>query len=142
MSMSIKEVIDRVVEWLAELDQVNSEHFPKNPSEFIPTSKNPYLLTRYSGRVYGKPTDMVNVPQEAQFRIDVLIVVRSLEGDNGAYDLIDMVTNKLTGKVLDGSTRISTIYPVKDAFVKEDKGVWQYATRFEFSLISKKSESN
>lgn len=132
---TIADLETRIVNRLkAKITDVAVEGFPEKPSQYTLTHPKGALLVHYHGSAYGpnKATDIVHQDRRPQF--EVTIVMRQLRAHGGAYGYLDLVRAALAGfKPIDGAKKMRV---VRDQFISETDGIWQYAIRFETELPS------
>ena len=126
--MNIKNIENSIIEKLkADFPEILVIGFPDKPSEFILLHQIGALLVHYQGGNYSNTQALNFITQEAQKEFSITIVTRNLRGNAGAYDYLDKVKSSLSGFKID---ECSLLYPVKDFFISENAGIWQYGINF------------
>lgn len=126
--MNIREIENEIIEKLkSEFPELHIEGFPDKPEEFILLHPIGTLLVHYQGSNYSTSEAFGCITQENKKEFSITVVTRNLRGNNGAYEYIDKVKQILTGFKAD---ECSQLYPIKDNFISENGGIWQYAVNF------------
>ena len=126
--MNIRNIENIIIEKLkADFPEILVQGFPDKPSEFILLHPAGALLVHYQGGSYSNTQALSFITQEAHKEFAVTIVTRNLRGNAGAYEYLDKVKSALSGFKID---ECSLIYPVKDYFISENSGIWQYGINF------------
>ena len=126
--MNIKNIENSIIEKLkADFPEILVIGFPDKPSEFILLHQIGALLVHYQGGNYSNTQALSYITQDAQKEFSITIVTRNLRGNAGAYDYLDKVKASLSGFKID---ECSLLYPVKDFFISENAGIWQYGINF------------
>lgn len=124
-----KEYEDLIVAQLqAEISEVHIAPFPDNPDEYNLLHPKGALLVRFAGSDFQESTVTGLVRQRVKLQYDVIAVSRNLRDHYGAYDLLDQAITALTGFNIDGEQ----CYPVREDFLLEKDGLWQYGQRWAF----------
>ena len=126
--MNIRNIETVIIEKLkADFPEILVIGFPDKPSEFILLHQIGALLVHYQGGNYSNTQALNFITQEAQKEFSITIVTRNLRNNNGAYDYLEKVKSALSGFKID---ECSLLYPVKDFFISENAGIWQYGINF------------
>ena len=130
--MRIKEIENLIIERLKnKIKDVQIQGFPEKPSEFRLIHPIGALLVHYQGANYSEPKSLGCIVQDKKFEFSITVVMKNLrspqDAHQGAYDYIDAVNQTLTGYRIDGCSKM---YPVKEDFIGEDNGIWQYGITF------------
>ena len=126
--MNIKDIENSIIEKLkADFPEILVIGFPDKPSEFILLHQVGALLFHYQGGNYSNTQALSYITQDAQKEFSITIVTRNLRNNNGAYDYLEKVKSALSGFKID---ECSLLYPVKDFFISENAGIWQYGINF------------
>jgi len=100
------------------------EGFPDQPAGYRLSHPVGAVLVRFAGGEYGQSRATDVVVQNWRLVWELTVVVRNLRRHDGAYPLLDALRRGLTGAVFPGCGKA---YPVRDEFVDETGGIWQYA---------------
>ena len=126
--MNIRHIETAIIEKLkSDFPEILVIGFPDKPSEFILLHQIGALLVHYQGGNYSNTQALNFITQEAQKEFSITIVTRNLRNNNGAYDYLEKVKSALSGFKID---ECSLLYPVKDFFISENAGIWQYGINF------------
>ena len=128
-------IIDSVVERLKEkLPNVAAEYFPEEPKNYRLNHPVGALLVSFPGSVFGlPPASGQNAaqlpgrvrPQEREVGLRITVVLRQLNGRNGAIDVLDDVRDALRGFRPPGCR--SDLAYLGEQFLGQLDGLWQYA---------------
>jgi len=110
-----------------EFPEVLVQGFPDKPAEFILLHSIGAILVHYQGSNYSNSNALAFVTQENKKEFSITIVTRNLRTHNGAYEFLDKVKHTLTGYKINGC---SPLIPIKDFFISENAGIWQYGINF------------
>lgn len=109
------------------------DHFPDKPDQFDFEGHGAAALVLFGGsRFTGDGLRGFGAFNEA-LRLVVVLLVRSLRGPSGAYELINITRRALTGASLAGS---QAAFPVEIDLESEHEQVFQYRLVFETGLVS------
>lgn len=99
-------------------------YFPEKPDEFRLNHPKGALLVSYGKSTFGamQDTGVVLQPQTARFSITV--VMRQLNGAEGAVAVLDLVRQALGGWRPPNCRR--AIWLISDTFLGQVSGLWQY----------------
>ena len=126
--MNIRNVENAIIERLqTSFPEILVDGFPDKLSEFILLHPIGALLVHYQGSNYTTTQALGFVTQVNQKEFSITIVTRNLRNNNGAYEYLDKVKAELSGFQIDECT---SLIPIKDFFISENKGIWQYGINF------------
>ena len=126
--MNIRNIENAIIERLqTSFPEILVDGFPDKPSEFILLHPIGALLVHYQGSNYTTTQALGFVTQVNQKEFSITIVTRNLRNNNGAYEYLDKVKAELSGFQIDECT---SLIPIKDFFISENKGIWQYGINF------------
>lgn len=98
--------------------------YPNKPSGFVLTHPKGAVLVRFAGGSYGQTKAIDAMVQERRTDWEITVVARNLRDHGGLYALLDVLRICLTGFRVPGCRKAM---PLKEAFVSEEDGIWQYA---------------
>lgn len=126
--MKIRETENEIISKLkTEFPNLLVQGFPEKPSEFILLHPIGALLVHYQGSKYSNSNAINFISQNNQKEFSVTVVTRNLRSNEGAYEIIDKVKEVLTGYII---LECSALMPIKDYFISEQTGIWQYGINF------------
>ena len=129
--MNIREIENSIIEVLkTEFNELLVQGFPDKPSEFILLHPIAALLVHYQGSNYTTSKALGCIVQENSKEFSITIVTRNLRSNNGAYELIDKIKLLMSGYA---PNECSKLYPIKDYFISENCGIWQYGIDFKLN---------
>ncbi len=129
--MKLKDIEQSIIDRLKEqIGGIPVEAFPEKPSEYRLRHANGVLLVVYRGSKYSDSQGAGVTVQARQQEWDVVIVSRNLRSHTSAYDLLDQVRAALSGY---RPVTAEVMVPVREAFINEVNGIWQYGITFAFS---------
>lgn len=132
--MNIRDIENSIISELKkEFKELLVQGFPDKPSEFILLHPIAALLVHYQGSNYGNSYSIGCVNQENRKEFSVTVVTRNLRSNEGAYELIDRIKLLLTGFRPEGCSQMQ---PVKDYFISENGGIWQYGIDFRVTTVN------
>jgi len=143
--MNISDIENQIISRLkSKIKDVQVQGFPEKPSEFRLIHPIGALLVHYQGASYSEPKSLGCIVQISKLEFSITIVMKNLRSIQdgsyqGAYGYIDMVKQVLTGYKIDGCTKI---YPVKEDFLGEDNGIWQYGINFVLTSQNIEADEN
>jgi hypothetical protein len=121
-------IIDAVVQRLrAKLPSLAAEFFPEKPADYRLNHPRGALLVSYAGSTFDKTADVAYVAQPRNLRFTVNIVMRQLNGRDGAVAACDQVRGALLGWVPPDCRKVWTN---EEKYLGERAGLWQYALTF------------
>ena len=126
--MNIRNIENAIIERLQiSFPEILVDGFPDKPSDFILLHPVGALLVHYQGSNYTTTQALGFVTQVNQKEFSITIVTRNLRNNNGSYEYLDKVKAELSGFQIDECT---SLIPIKDFFISENKGIWQYGINF------------
>ena len=132
--MSIRNIENSIIQKLKDsFPEVLVQGFPDKPSEFILLHPIGALLVHYQGRNYTNSNALGIISQENKKEFAITVVTRNLRANQGAYEYIDNVKAVLTGFQPD---ECSKLMPLKDYFISENSGIWQYGINFSLTTTN------
>lgn len=132
--MNISEIETQIIAKLKnEIPNFLIEGFPDKPSEFILIHPIGAILVHYQGSNYSSTQSLGYVNQENKKEFAITIATRDLRSNNGAYEMLDRVKSILTGFQIPGCSKLT---PMKDGFISEKSGIWQYGINFTLTTKS------
>ena len=138
--MNIETIENRIIEKLkSKLTDLLIESFPEKPQEFVFTHPKGAILIHYQGGRYGNSQSVDVIYQQKKMEFALTIVTRNLRTNSGAYALLEEIKSILTGFKIDGCSKM---YPVKEDFLVENNGIWQYTINFELTTPSIETEED
>ena len=138
--MNIETIENNIIEKLkSKLTDLLIESFPEKPQEFVFTHPKGAILIHYQGGSYGNIQSLDVIVQNKKMEFALTIVTRNLRSNSGAYALLEEIKSILTGFKIDGCSKM---YPVKEGFLVENNGIWQYTINFELTTPSIETEED
>ena len=132
--MNIRNVENAIIEKLKlSFPEILVKGFPDKPSEFILLHQIGALLVHYQGSNYTNSNALGIISQENKKEFAITVVTRDLRVNQGAYEYIDNVKAVLTGFQPD---ECSKLMPLKDYFISENSGIWQYGINFSLTTTN------
>ena len=132
--MNIRNVENAIIEKLKlSFPEILVKGFPDKPSEFILLHQIGALLVHYQGSNYTNSNALGIISQENKKEFAITVVTRNLRANQGAYEYIDNVKAVLTGFQPD---ECSKLMPLKDYFISENSGIWQYGINFSLTTTN------
>lgn len=107
--------------------------FPDKPAEFDFEGHDAAALVLYDGSRFDAAGAPGAQGLSEELRLVVALLVRSLDGEGGAYRLIHEARLALHGVSLAGATGLR---PVEVALDREHEGVWQYRLVFAGDIVA------
>jgi len=124
--MTTLQIIDAVVTRLeSKIAKMAVESFPERPSEYRLNHPRGALLVSYAGGRFGVPNDTGIVVQSRIITLSITVVMRQLNGNGGAIEVLDQVRHALTGFKPPNCRR--KMWAISEKFLGESAGLWQYA---------------
>lgn len=132
--MSIREIENQIITKLNEhFSDLLVQGFPEKPNEFILLHPTGAILVHYRGGSFSNSNAIDIISQEKKMDFAITLVTRNLRSNNGTYELLDKIKAVLCGYKPDGCTKLT---PVKEGFLSENNGIWQYEITFTLSTPS------
>lgn len=126
--MRINEIENLITEHLKEnISDLHIEGFPEKPDTFNLIHPKGAILIHYQGGTYASTNSTSSIIQEKKLEFSATVVMRHLRSNDGAYEVLDKVRELLLGFKIDGCSKISML---KENFLAENAGLWQYAINF------------
>ena len=126
--MNIREIENNIIEKLKDtFPNILVQGFPDKPSEFLLLHSIGALLVHYQGSTYSNTDALGFISQENKKEFSITVVTRNLRTNDGAYTYLDKVKSVLTGFEPEGCSKLM---PIKDFFISENNGIWQYGINF------------
>ncbi|MDD3012613.1 MAG: Gp37 family protein [Candidatus Gastranaerophilales bacterium] len=126
--MSIKDIENSIIERLkGTIQDLHIEGFPEKPAEFKLIHPKGAILVHYQGSSYSEPKSPGCIFQERKLEFSITVVMRNLRTHEGTYEYLDKVRDVLTGFKPENCGKM---YPLKEDFLAEDNGLWQYGINF------------
>ncbi|MCX9038485.1 Gp37 family protein [Citrobacter portucalensis] len=100
------------------------EYFPEKPDDFRLNHPTGALLVSYGKSTFGPVQDVGAVLQAQTARFSVTVVMRQLNGADGAVAVLDLLRQALGGWCPPNCRR--AIWMVSDTFIGQVSGLWQY----------------
>ena len=132
--MNTRDIENSIIQKLKDsFPEVLVQGFPDKPSEFILLHPIGALLVHYQGSNYTNSNAFGIISQENKKEFAITVVTRNLRANQGAYEYIDNVKAVLTGFQPD---ECSKLMPLKDYFISENSGIWQYGITFSLTTTN------
>lgn len=136
--MTILEIEQAIMERLKDkIKDLEIIAFPENPSEYRLMHAKGAILVVYAGSTFSEPKSAGHIYQERKVELDINLVMRRLRTHEGAYAYLDAVRLLLTGFRVNGTGKF---YPVREQFLSEELGIWQYRITFSASMPAVEAE--
>lgn len=130
--MHISEIENKIIEKLKEeISDLHIEGFPDKPQNFNLIHPKGAILIHYQGGNYSSSKSTSSIVQEKKLEFVLTIITKNLRSNEGAYTYLDKVKEILTGHKIDGCSKM---YPIKENFLSEDAGLWQYSISFSMTI--------
>lgn len=132
--MNIRNIENTLVDKLKEkFPKFMVQGFPEKPQEFILLHPIGAILVHYYGANYTNSNDIFIISQDRKLEFAITIVTRNLRDNEGAYETLEKVKHVLCGYKISGCTKLQ---PIKENFISESNGIWQYELRFTLTTPS------
>lgn len=109
------------------------EHFPDKPDNYDFEGRNAAALVLYNGSRFDTAGQRGAQALAEEVQIEISLLVRSLRGPTGAYQLLHEIRTALHGQSLAGCTGMR---PESAELQSENEGVYQFQFKFECTLVS------
>jgi hypothetical protein len=131
----LNQICDAAVERLKAglSNRVRVEHFPDAPEEFDFEGDDAAALVLWNGDQFDQAGHRGEQGSRATVQLSVVLLVRSLRGTGGAYDLLEQIRLALQGESLAGSTALR---PLRRELERQDNNIFQYRFDFEAGLVT------
>ena len=132
--MNIREIETSIIDKLKNsFPELLVQGFPDKPSEFILLHPVGALLVHYQGSNYTNSNSFSSIIQDNKKEFSITVITRNLHANQGSYEYIDKVKTILTGFKID---ECSKLMPIKDFFISENNGIWQYGINFSLTTTN------
>ena len=132
--MNIREIENAIIERLkGGIQDLHVEGFPEKPAEFKLIHPKGAVLVHYQGSNYSEPKSLGCIYQERKLEFSITVIIKHLRSHDGAYDYLDIVRQALTGFKPENCSKM---YPLKEYFLAEDNGIWQYSINFAMTTTA------
>lgn len=121
--MNITDLLTQIQTYLKPHVDVLVEFFPERPSDYRLNHPKGSILIGYDGTTFDASNDISLVRQQATVHFSLTVMFRQLNGKQGALVELDKLRQLMIGFK---PNHYRSCILVKDHFVGEDKGVWQY----------------
>ncbi|MCV9878845.1 Gp37 family protein [Brenneria izbisi] len=133
--MDVSSVIEAVIAHLTEkLPNLQIEHFPENPADFQLNHPVGAVLVNYPGSRFGKPEAIGPLTQPHVITLNATVVLRQLNGPQGAVATLDEVRRTLCGYQPPNCRR--KIWLMREMFLGKAGELWQYTLDFATESVS------
>lgn len=128
-------IVDALVQRLKlSFSDLAVEDFPDKPDEYRLNHPKGAVLVSYLGTKYEAPVDADLVVQDATARFSATVVLRQLNGPNGAVAILGRMRKALQGFKPPGCQR--KVWLLADRFLGESAGIWHYALDFATQTVA------
>ncbi|PYE87506.1 Gp37 family protein [Phyllobacterium leguminum] len=129
----IEQVEDALLAFLKEnvSGQCKVEVFPNDPKLYDFSGLPAALLIHYAGSRYANPKGPANTSQIRTMEFSLVLLVRSLRGEGGAYNHLEDIRLALQGRAFAGA---GPAIIARDQLMGEDDGVWRWEIRIALGL--------
>ena len=132
--MNISEIENFIIEKLKpNFSNLLVQGFPEKPQEFTLLHPVGAILVHYRGGNYSTTDALGFISQDKKMDFALTIVTRNLRSNNGAYEVLDKIKQVLCGFKIVGCSKLT---PVKEGFLSEIGGIWQYEITFTLTTPS------
>lgn len=132
--MNIRTIEESIINKLKdEFKDLLVQGFPEKPSEFIMIHPIAAILVHYQNSSYTHTYSLGCITQDNKKEFAITVITRNLRSNNGSYELIDRIKSLLTGFSPDSCSKL---FPVKDYFISENAGIWQYGIDFSLNTTN------
>ncbi len=129
--MTINEIENQIIQKIKEnISELHIEGFPEKPSEFRLTHPTGAILVHYQGGSYSDSKSVGCIYQDRKLEFSITVVTKNLRSHTGSYFYLDKVRQILTGF---RPLFCSKMQPIKEEFISEDNGIWQYSINFSLT---------
>ncbi len=91
------------------------------------------ILVHYRGGNYSNTDALGFISQDKKMDFAITVVTRNLRSNNGAYEILEKIKQVLCGFKILGCSKLT---PVKEGFLCEISGIWQYEITFTLATPS------
>lgn len=132
--MNIRDIENAIIKKLKiSFPELLVEGFPDKPAEFILLHPIGAILVHYQGSNYTNSNSFSSIIQDNKKEFSITIITRNLHSNEGSYEYIDKVKTILTGFKIN---ECSELMPIKDFFISENNGIWQYGINFSLNTTN------
>ncbi len=132
--MSIRDIENSIIDKLKEnFSNLLVDGFPEKPQEFTLIHPVGAILVHYRGGNYSNTDALGFISQDKKMDFAITVVTRNLRSNNGAYEVLDKIKQVLCGFKILGCSKLT---PVKEGFLSEISGIWQYEITFTLATPS------
>jgi len=129
--MTINEIENQIIERIkSRIPELHIEGYPEKPSEFRLIHSKGAILVHYQGGNYSESNSLGYIVQDKKLEYSLTVVTRGLRNNEGSYFYLDKIRQVLTGYK---PPNCSKMKPVKDEFISEENGIWQYSINFSLT---------
>jgi len=129
--MTIIEIENQIIEQIkSQINDLHIQGFPEKPSEFRLTHPKGAILVHYQGGNYSESKSLGYMVQDKKLEFSVTVITKNLRSHEGSYFYLDKVRQILTGYRPDNCSKMQ---PIKEDFLSEDNGIWQYSINFSLT---------
>ncbi len=132
--MSIRDIENSIIDKLKEnFSNLLVDGFPEKPQEFTLIHPVGAILVHYRGGNYSNTDALGFISQDKKMDFAITVVTRNLRSNNGAYEVLEKIKQVLCGFKILGCSKLT---PVKEGFLSEISGIWQYEITFTLATPS------
>ena len=132
--MSIRDIENSIIDKLKEnFSNLLVDGFPEKPQEFTLIHPVGAILVHYRGGNYSNTDAVGFISQDKKMDFAITVVTRNLRSNNGAYEVLEKIKQVLCGFKILGCSKLT---PVKEGFLSEISGIWQYEITFTLATPS------
>lgn len=118
-------MVDAIIAQLkVKLPKLAAEYFPERPDDYRLNHPVGALLVHYPGAHFTPPTDTGFVVQEREMVFTITVIMRQLNGRDGAVNVLDQVKLALIGFKPPNCRR--KCWARQEKFLGQVSGLWQY----------------
>jgi hypothetical protein len=111
--------------------QCKVEVFPNNPAQYDFAGLPAALLIHYAGSRFAPPKGPANTNQARAMEFSLVLLVRSLRGEGGAYDHLEDIRLAIQGRSFAGAGPATL---TRDQLDEEKDGVWRWEIRVSLPI--------
>jgi hypothetical protein len=132
--VSIRDIENSIIDKLKEnFSNLLVDGFPEKPQEFTLIHPVGAILVHYRGGNYSNTDALGFISQDKKMDFAITVVTRNLRSNNGAYEVLEKIKQVLCGFKILGCSKLT---PVKEGFLSEISGIWQYEITFTLATPS------
>lgn len=136
--MDAQKIEDAILEEITNLS-IPALLFPEKPDGYFPRTSPGEVLIRYTGCKYTR-RDIASVTLEKIITNELLYVTRSVRGENGLYEWLDKITEKLEGY---SPPSIAGHFEfTEEGFTDYNDGTWYYAQNMIFKITADNEQTD